>query len=296
MSHIVDHHRGHAPIDEVPRAPAPIADRPVGVVDLIDGAFAALRQRPRTFAVVAVVFVVPAALLEGWLARNSLGGVTFDDLVSDPSLAADSGVSPFGTEALVSYLIEWLVVAVTGVGVATVVGGWLDGVDVGPADALRRIGRRWLAILVVFLVGHVLQAVAVLGFVIGTLVVVTFLSLASPVLALEDLGPFESMQRSASLVRRAFGKVLGVVVLTAVVSLVVTTAIGVIPSLGASVVGEDRAWPLVSVASAVSSIVLVPFTGAAMTLTYLDLRFRTEGLDLEIRARRRFPTGVASDG
>lgn len=266
------------------RTPLPITDRPLPVLDLVDGALSAVRQRPRVLLSVALIFAIPAALVNGWLARDTLGGAGLVDVMDDPTLVSGTSPGSASGDALAGYLLSWLSTAVTGVGVSRVVGGWLVGRDDGLADVCRFLLRRWWVIGVAFVLIHVLEAIGFVLLVLPGLWLVVLFSLTSPVMALEDdLGPVAAMRRSAELVRRRFGPCVGVIALTGLVGSLLGWATSALPEFVALFIGTGRAWPLVTVSQVLATGLVLPFTGAAMCLLYLDLRFRTEGLDLELR-------------
>ena len=267
------------------RRPAAIADRPLPVVDLVDGAFAALRQRPRTLITVVAGLVVPIAIAEGYLARNALGGATLEQMINDPTVANEvSTQSPFGSEALLAYLLDWFLMAVAGVPVSRVVAGWVTGQDVSAGQALAFTARRWWVILVAFLLNHLIQTIGFAMFLVPGAIAVALFALTSPVIAVEELGPVAALKRSAELVRRRKATVIGGIAMTAAVAYGVENAVSLLPTMVALIFGPDKTWPLVSASAMMTSIILVPFTSATMCLVYLDIRFRTEGLDLELRS------------
>lgn len=268
----------------------PIADRPLGVVDLLDGSFAALRQRARSIVTIVAGLVVPLSIFQGWISRDDLGGATFGDLINDPTVAQEVSNSStvFGPGFFVSQLLGLLVTAIAGVAVSRVVHGWFEGRDTTVGEALRFTGRRMGAILASFAVIHILEGVGFVLLIVPGMAVLVLSSLTSPVLAVEDLGPVASMRRSWELVRRRTGTTIGLILLLGLVQYGVSQAVGTLPALGALALGPDRAWPLVAVANMMTSIILIPVSGAAMCLTYLDIRFRTEGLDLRRRAEIQF--------
>lgn len=255
------------------------------MIDLLDGAFAALRQRPRVIVAIISWLVVPLSLFQAWLTRDDLGGATFGDLLNDPTVAQEvsESTSPFEAGVIGSQVLAMLVTAIAGVSIARVVGGWLEGVDRGALEALRFTVRRSPAILAAFVLIHLAELLGFILLVIPGLFVVVLSSLTSPVLALESEGPVGSIRRSWTLVRRRPGVVFGVIVLLAIVQYGVSQAIGTLPVLVSLIVGPDRAWPIVAASNLLTSIILIPVTTAAMCLTYLDIRFRTEGLDLHHR-------------
>jgi hypothetical protein len=274
----------------------PIADRPLGVIDLLDGSFAALRQRAQVIVALTAGLVIPLSLFQGWVARDDLGGASLSELFNDPTLAqeASSTASVYDAGFFASQLLGLLVTAVGGVAVSRVVGGWIEGRDTGVLDALRFTGRRSGAVLGAFAAIHLLEGIGLIVLVLPGLAVIVLSSLTSPVLALEELGPVASMRRSWELVRRRPGPVVLLIILVGIVDYGVGQAVGTLPAALALIIGPDRAWPLVAVANMLSSIILVPVTGAAMCLAYFDIRFRTEGLDIRRRIDQQFPPPAGS--
>ncbi len=272
----------------------PIANKPLGVIDLLDGSFAALRQRARVLVTIVAGLAVPASIFQGWVTRDDLGGASFGELLSDPAVAEEVSQtsSTYDAEFFLAQVLAMFITAVSGVGVAWVVNAWFEGRDPGALDALRFTLRRSGAILGAFVVIHVLQLVGTILLVIPGLMLVVLSSLTSPVLAIEGLGPVAAMRRSWELTRRRIGTVVIVLALILLVQIGLSQAIGTLPSTFALFIGPDRAWPLLSVATMITQLVFLPVNGAAMCLLYLDIRFRTEGLDLHRRMFVDLPPAV----
>jgi ABC-type molybdate transport system permease subunit len=79
---------------------------------------------------------------------------------------------------------------------------------------------------------------------------------------------------------------LAFIVLCALVSVVVTIAVGGLALIG--VVVQPLAaldWLFTLVAAVVASLVAVPIVVGSTSLYYIDLRTRTEGIDMVIEAR-----------
>ncbi|MEL7156438.1 MAG: hypothetical protein AAFN30_07555 [Actinomycetota bacterium] len=257
----------------------------MGVIDVLDGSFAALRQRARVLITIVAGFVLPISLFQGWVTRDDLGGATFTEILNDPTVAQEVSQtsSVYDAGYLVGQVLGMFVTAVAGVGVAWVVNAWFEGRDPTARDALRFIVGRAGPIVGAFVVIHLLQLLGFVLLVVPGLALVVLSSLTSPVLAVESLGPVASMRRSWELVQRRIGSVVAVLLLSVVVQFGVSQAVGTLPVIAALLLGPDRAWPLVAVSTMVTQLILVPANGAAMALLYLDIRFRTEGLDLHRR-------------
>ena len=131
-------------------------------------------------------------------------------------------------------------------------------------------------------------ALIVLVFIAAVFLVVR-LSLAPAALMLENTGVIEGIGRSWALTRGSFWRVLGILVLAGLITGLVTGTLsfGLGMVLGVISVGLPAAQPLVSAVTvlltSVLSALVLPFTAAVTALTYIDLRMRTEGLDVELR-------------
>ena len=131
-------------------------------------------------------------------------------------------------------------------------------------------------------------ALIVLVFIAAVFLVVR-LSLAPAALMLENTGVIEGIGRSWTLTRGSFWRVLGILVLAGLITGLVTGTLsfGLGMVFGVVSVGLPAAHPLVSAVTvlltSVLSALVLPFTAAVTALTYIDLRMRTEGLDVELR-------------
>ena len=131
-------------------------------------------------------------------------------------------------------------------------------------------------------------ALIVIVFIAAAFLVVR-LSLAPAALMLENTGVVEGIGRSWALTRGSFWRVLGILVLAGLITGLVTGTLsfGLGMVLGVISVGLPAAQPLVSAVTvlltSVLSALVLPFTAAVTALTYIDLRMRTVGLDVELR-------------
>ena len=140
---------------------------------------------------------------------------------------------------------------------------------------------------------HLLELVSVLGLGILPLAVMTWFLVTAPIIGAEGIGPVDAMRRSARLVNRRFWMVLGLALLSVLVELLFETALGVLPTLLTSLLGTDGiAWVLTGALTIFTQLVTIPVVAGITVLIYLDLRVRTEGLDLELDAIEAFPTAA----
>ncbi|MFP3900126.1 MAG: hypothetical protein ACLFXM_04675 [Acidimicrobiia bacterium] len=258
------------------------------VADVLDGGFAVITARPRRVLGFVAAFVVPVHLLIGLVQRDRLRAVGAAEIwSSDPTLFRETGQSsPLAdlAGALLAWVLPALVLVCVAAGLAHLVSGWTVGRDPSPREMAAVVGRRWWALLASFVLVHLAEAAGAALCGIGLLVAMPLLATVAPVIGTEGTGPLAAMSRAMRLGGARFWRTLGLVLLMGIVSSVVGGALSVVPQGLATVAGADGGWALQVVGGIVSQMVVLPFVAAATVLLYLDLRIRTEGLDIELRA------------
>lgn len=311
--------------------PGIIPLRPLGLGDILEGSFGAMRRNPRT--IFGLAFLVSLVVVLGLAAVGALGYVlvitTGSGTVSDEVIA----VGAIGGLSLL-----YLVSAVTGVALTGIL-----SYPVGEAVLGRKpsIGETWrrtrrmvprltglclvLLVPVLVLFGGLVALIAVafahdqgavggLGIVaalaagVGVLFVAIRLALATPALVLEDLGVFASLRRSWALTARRFWRTLGVLLVAAILVGIVQQVFSFAIQLVATILGfllstavDDSAtevvFGIVMVVVVLGGSFLVslatqPFSAAVGALIYTDERIRKEGFDLAlVRAATDAPAG-----
>jgi hypothetical protein len=126
-----------------------------------------------------------------------------------------------------------------------------------------------------------------LGGLVGVVHAYVKLAVAAPALVIEGLGPIDSLRRSWGLVRGSWWRVLGILLLSAVitnlltgiVSVPISTVAGVITGFSESLLPTVLAAGL---ATLLAGILTLPFSAAVTGLLYTDLRMRREALDIQL--------------
>jgi hypothetical protein len=150
------------------------------------------------------------------------------------------------------------------------------------------------AIVIAFVLG-------ILAFVVVAAYLYTAFALAPPAIVLERQGVVASLRRSRSLVRGAWWRTFGILLLVNLIAQVLAGILGVpftvLTLLVAWVTGDGlnvyAILPLLVTAlgTIVASAVTWPFTAVSTALIYVDRRMRREALDLELaRAAGVAPT------
>jgi hypothetical protein len=157
---------------------------------------------------------------------------------------------------------------------------------------LRQPVRVWLSVVGAWALAGLVKVVGLFLLVVPGMVAIAVFAFLTPSVVVERLDPVAAMGRALSLARRRPLRVVGAVVLIAASSMLVTAAFGLAGLVAQTLVSEERGWFVRSVVDLTVSVVVTPAVAASASLLYVDLRCRTEGLDLAWEATRRFaPVG-----
>ncbi|MGQ4515801.1 DUF7544 domain-containing protein [Streptomyces sp. DW26H14] len=304
--------------------PGVIPLRPLGLGEILDGSVSVLRRHWRTVLGVTVAVAVVTRVCDVLLERLVLPDPPQIDPSASPSQALDQAADALQstlTTSLVSLAVTLIGTLFTTAVLTVVVSRSVLGRDVTFGDAWHEARPRLLQLLgltlLLPLISAALVAVALVpGFVMGNgagiavsvllflvaIVVAVWLmirfSLASPALMLERQGVITSMRRSAKLVRGAWWRTFGILLLagllTLLVSLVVAVPFGLIATVADGGSGLDSVLAgnaphfgltytiITSIGSVIASAITLPFSAGVTVLLYVDRRIRREALDLEL--------------
>ncbi len=287
-----------------PRLPVPL--RPMTISDILDGAFGVMKARPASVLLISAATVLPVQIFGVVLLRETyLGGAGSASLtevltvgVDTANVASAPSVSLF-VLLLLHYASQNLMLFFLGGAVARLVSAWYAGGDITPGRALGASFRRGHIHLAAWAPLFLLKAVCtVLAYCLIGLAalpfVVTVFSLTAIVIVVEQAGPLAAMARSWRLVMRRFFPVLLATLGATLATGLASFAFGSLPAIIVDLVqlGEPYNWILVGVFSISGALVVYPILAAASVLIYLDLRVRTEGLDIEIASVDAFATAA----
>jgi hypothetical protein len=321
-----------------PPKPGIVPLRPLGLGEILDGAISAMRSYPRIMlglsavvAVVTQVLTVPVT----WLLLHDSADTAFSfDQPTNPDEDIAFAASAF-TAAGVQIVVT-LVAALVLTGILTVVvSRAVLGQPITTREAWDRarprvpalLGVTGLVILIFFGLfvvalgpGVVLAvtsapvAATVIAFVVGVpafIVVAIHLyvafALAPPAIVLERQGVLASLRRSRALVKGAWWRTFGILLLVNVIAQVLASILAVpftvLTMLVAFLQGDGlnvyAILPLTvsALGTIVASAVTWPFTAVSTALIYVDRRMRREALDLELaRAAGVAPLGAPVAG
>jgi hypothetical protein len=280
---------GAGPLAAASAAVPELALHPMTVADILDGAFAIVKARPARILGITALFVVPVHLVAAYLQRNALGGTGFFDLWSsqDPAVVAEANRTEDSeiVALILLLLVPALALTFVAAAIARLVGAWSAGHDMPAGQLLRTVGSKAWPLVAAFVVVHLAEALSLVLCYIGIVFVMPLFAVTAPVIGAEGTGPMRAIRRSCSLSGRRYWPVLGVAWLIGITAFLLSNALGGFPQLLVAWFGYDVAWPLLAAGNILGAVISTPFVAAATVLLYLDLRIRTEGLDLEMSAR-----------
>jgi hypothetical protein len=282
--------------------PGVIALRPLTVGDILDGAITTIRRHPLLILGIGAVMAVLSAAITFFLQRFVL-----DDL---QNLATTSQLGPGATDAevrnalfgtfgdvflvvLPTALLATLLTTVVNGLLAAVMGRAALGRDATFAMAWAEVRPRLLPLLGVGLVYSIVTTIGVLLCIIPGVVAYVFWALASPALVLER-GTFrQAFSRSVKLVKGAFWRVFGILLLAGIIEYIFSNIIQLPFTLGSGtfqqllnpsqvVVPSTGDLLLQSVGEIITGTIATPFVALVTVLVYLDQRMRREGMDIEL--------------
>lgn len=277
--------------------------QPQSMGQLLDRAIRLYRKNFLTFIGIVAITQIPT-LLFGIV--NAV--FTGQDSVFDP-LAAPSA-DPFGGLSdqlvglgLLGVFAALLGVVLTQIANATVTRAVLDdyfGREIGIIEAFGRVKNEWVVLLVaLILVGFLSIGVAIFWIIIPCLGWFTGLGMLlflgavmipmiTPIVVIEQQKAVTAVLRAWDLTRRRFWWVLGFALLLSIFGLLILggptllLTFGVSAAIGTNL-NSTAALIVQQVVQSLINIVYLPLPLICFTLLYLDLRIRTEGLDLALQ-------------
>jgi hypothetical protein len=303
--------------------------RPLGVGEILDGAFASIRRNPKAILGLAAVVMTISAVISATITRTllNLGGLNLPSSGQQLTTAqathlvsrAIAVVLPaFGLTVLLTFLVQAILAGL----LAPIIARGVGGQQLSAGDAWRvtrpRLPSLLLATLLVLLAGlgpllilGLLAAIAALAgsppVVYGLLVLLglvalvltiwfsTMLSLVTPVVVLENQGPARALARSWRLVSRSFWRVFGITLLAGIIVAIAGGILQLPFSVLGAVSGTGIGATVIIVIGAIAAgTVTRPITAGVTVLLYVDMRMRKEGLDLALRTASG--TGQAGTG
>jgi hypothetical protein len=309
--------------------PGGIPLRPLAVGEILNGAITSIRQNPAATLGLSAILLTCYGIVSATVSLALRGVLSNLNLSAGQTLThAQARHVLFEVFAIVLpsflglFVVAFLVeLILTGL-LTVVIGRGVLGRKVSTGDAWRIALPRLPAILgtvvltalcvigpwavvavpvVILRLAHLTSAAIAVGVIGGitsiclTIWFSVMLSLATPAVVLERQGPARALARSWRLVRRSFWRVLGILLLAAIVVAVASfilqlpfSIIGALAGASGGVFGLPAARTLTAVivgavGTVVAGALTRPISAGVTVLLYVDMRMRKEGLDLALQ-------------
>jgi hypothetical protein len=285
----------------VATAGTPVRLRVMPLGELLDETFKLYRRHFSVIAGVALVIILPNLVISLISGSYRANPVTYlqqvaQNINNPDQLAAIQARQQQYTSSplyLLSFPIAILMIPFTVGAIYRAATSLAAGNVETIGSVLAGTARRYFAVFgVVILAGLVaLGSIGILTIPVVIWVLIRW-SVATPALFAEGVGPVKAVGRSWNLVRDNWWRTVGIVIIVAIMVSLIQSALGVLFTGIAAVVpglsDDVRAGLETTVATLVDALVSA-ITPIAITMLYLDLRVRKEGLDLDQLARLAAP-------
>jgi Membrane domain of glycerophosphoryl diester phosphodiesterase len=285
----------------VATAGTPVRLRVMPLGELLDETFKLYRRHFTVIAGVALVIIVPNLILSLISGSYRANPVTYLQNVAqsfnNPDELARLQAQQRAYTSSPLYLLSFPIAALLlpfSVGAlyraaSSLAAGNVETIGSVLLGTLRRYFAVWGVVILAVLL--FLGAIAIVTIPVVLWVAIRW-SVALPALFAEGVGPVKALGRSWNLVRDNWWRTLGIVIIVSIMVSLIQTALQALFVGAAAVVpglsGDVRSGMVTTVTTLVDALVGA-ITPIAITMLYLDLRVRKEGLDLDQLARQAAP-------
>jgi len=285
----------------VAQAGTPVRLRPLPVGELLDETFKLYRLHFNVIAAVALVVILPNLLLT--LVSGSYRANPFTYLqnviqnANDPAALQTIQNRQATYTASPLYLLSFPIALLLYPFTAGALFRAATSLAAGNVETIRSVlagtARRYFAMFGIGIL-TLLVACGVIAIITIPIVIWVLIRWAvdTPAMFAEGVGPVKAIGRSWNLTRDSWWRTFGILILVGILVSLIQTALGAlfggIAALIPGLSDDIRSGLVTTVATLVNALVGA-ISPIAITLLYLDLRVRKEGLDLDQLARQALP-------
>jgi hypothetical protein len=282
------------PIVQAPK-PGVVPLRPLGLTEILDGAFTYIRRSPGVVLGISALVAVISNLAQFLINISVFGSAEAELAALDETATFQDAFGVFGSiigGSLVAGIIA-VVFQTAGTGLLTIVmGRAVLGERITAAQAWERGRRLILPLLGLTVLTSILWFIGGLACLLPGIFLYVMWSLAPAALMLERGGVIESMRRSWRLVRGSWWRIFGILLLAAIIAgavgqliLAPFGVVGILIDGVSAEPGQGLPWAslaLSSLGGIVATTITLPFSAGVIALLYIDQRMRREAFDLEL--------------
>lgn len=292
--------------------------RPLGFGEILDGAFTLYRRNLVTFFCTALIPILAMIAVFVLVGGGMFAAFSSEDPMAIFGAIFGTGMILLGT-GLLTFLVMWGALAREAsqayLGRPATIG---DGFRAGFRAFLPLLGAAIVVgigmMVLIFGIGIVMTILmmvaggadgsgagavlmSALSFILGAVIylgVISMLFAVLPAVVVEGKGPVEAIARSFDLARGAVGRILGLMLVTLLITYLPGLAVMALTGGFASALNPEQIpsmgqFMTQQVLGLAVNILTTPFMVAVMVLLYFDRRVRTEALDVQMAAENLSP-------
>ena len=262
----------------------PLPLRQMGIGELIDAAVKLYRRDWLALIGIVAFVLVPVTFVQFWLTQVALGPAVGSAAISDEAAVQILVVTVIFVAIQFLLVQPFLVAAIARAAADAYLG---ERVSIG--RTYRFALTRLPAILWVTVLTSILTIIGVILLIIPGIIAFVRLSLAPPVLVVEDVRGTKAVGRSWRLTKGHFWRLLALLILSALIAGVGALIITIPTEVIALQLGPSG-WPVSALGTTLATVLITPFSMLIIVLFYFDMRIRKEGFDIEVMAQELAPT------
>jgi hypothetical protein len=254
--------------------------RPLGIGEILDGAFTIYRRHFASLFLTSLIPQVPLLVLAGVYAAMMGPGTAFGSAGKAPDMADFVVIAVLAPIAMLSLVLTMAAVTQQFARAYT-------GTPITTGEALKKGLQRLLPMTGAYILVALMATLGMFACFVGMIVVLAACFAVAPAVMLERRGPIESISRSWQLISGGWLEVLvvGFVVflLQALPGWAVSMGFGIPAAIMGTKSGAGLALYIVGqVISGLARTLVIPFWLGTKVLLYYDRRVRTEALDVQM--------------
>lgn len=251
--------------------------REMRIGEMLDASIALYRKHFKLFAGIVALLMVPLSFLQEWIFQT----LADDSAVSAVEPISDSAAVAVIIFALISFLfvVPFLTAAIAYATTSVYLGG---NPTIG--QTYRFALRRTHSILWLLLLMGIAVALGFIALIIPGIILYVRFAFGTSALVVEGSKGSKALSRSFRLAKGHFWKILGILILSWLVSQLAAGIIALPFTLG-SAATDSAAFVIRGIGTALAAVITRPFAGIVIVLLYFDMRIRKEGFDLALMAQ-----------
>jgi hypothetical protein len=245
--------------------------------EILDGAFKIYRSHFMPLFLSALISYAPFVVL----------GAVLGVVLGTGTGESTAGIAAMGLTLLITFPLMVLGFAVSWGSVTFLASEAYLGRPVTLSAGLSRGLKRAIPLFAALIMAGFLMGLGFIFFIVPGLIVMAMFFAVFPAVVVEGRGPVEALGRSRDLARGSLARILGVVIVAALIASLPNYAVTMFSMANTVATGAEQSTAMMVGTQGLSlllSALAAPFSTTVTVLLYYDRRIRSEGLDVQMMA------------